>query len=247
MSCYNQTIDEIEKMGEMALIPVGSLEQHGHHLPINTDVVITQAYGDMLGERLGAFVLPCLPISTNREHMGKKGSVWMKPDTFYTMLGDIIMSLSEQGFKKIVVVQGHGGVFVIPPLIRQLNATLNPEVQVCKLELFNFFEAYRKEGILESPHIMHADELETSVMLHLVPQYVHMEKAVDFVPKEPREYLNYASLLSLCPDGVWGEPSSATAEKGKRILELGTKLGEAYVKEVFDLIKNKRPYGYSRF
>jgi creatinine amidohydrolase len=231
----------------MAVVPVGSLEQHGHHLPVNTDIAITQAYANLLGERLGAFVLPCLPISTCREHMGKKGSVWMAPDTFYAMLNDIILSLHEQGFSRIVVVQGHGGIFVLPPLIRQLNATMNPALKVVKVELGQMLGDLRAQGILESPHGLHACEAETSVMLYLRPDLVQMDKAVDFVPELPRETLNYMSLLSFCPDGVWGEPSLATAEKGRRILESGAEQGAAHVTKLFALMENKEPYGYSRF
>jgi creatinine amidohydrolase len=247
MQSYEQPADRIERYGNRAIVPVGSLEQHGPHLPVNTDVAITQAYADRLGERLDAFVLPCLPISTCREHMGKKGSVWMAPDTFYAMLKDIILSLHEQGFSRIVVVQGHGGIFVLPPLVRQLNATMNPALQVVKVELFQFAAEFLARGITESPRGLHADEIETSAMLHLRPDCVIMDKAVDFVPDTPREYLHYASLLSICPDGVWGEPSLATAEKGRRILELGAELGAAYITKLFDFIQHKKPVGYSRF
>jgi len=247
IASYEQTVDRIERYGDMAVVPVGSLEQHGHHLPVHTDIAITQAYANLLGERLDAFVLPCLPISTCREHMGKKGSVWMAPDTFYAMLKDIVMSLYEQGFSRIVVVQGHGGIFVLPPLIRQLNATMNPALKVIKVELGQFSGELRARGILVSAEGLHAEEYETSVMLHLRPDLVHMDKAVDFVPSVPREYQNYMSLLSVCPDGVWGQPTLATAEKGRLVLETGAELGAAHVTKLFGLMDNKKPVGYSKF
>ena len=84
---------------ELAIISVGSIEQHGQHLPVITDWSIATALGEGVADKTGGFLIPALPISTCREQMGKKGSVWMNPDTFYHMMTDIFMSLKEQGFK----------------------------------------------------------------------------------------------------------------------------------------------------
>lgn len=248
MKTYEWTVDEIaERCADIAVVPVGSLEQHGHHLPVDTDIVIAQAVADRVGEALGAYVLPCLPVSTCREHMGKRGSVWMNPDTFYRMLSEVVLCLHEQGFKKVVVVQGHGGIFVMPAVIRQLNATMNPGLMVCKLEPYNFVKNLVDERILESAASLHADEFETSLMLALQPHAVHMDKAVDFVPDVPREFLGYGSIFRACPDGVWGEPSRATAEKGEKALARITQLSIGYIHAVFDYIGKKEPFGYSKF
>ena len=100
---YTKTADEIMALDpELAIIPVGSLEQHGSHLPVMTDWAIAAELGKRVAEKMGAFLVPALPISTCREQMGKKGSVWMEPMTFYQMMTDIIMSLKLQGFKKVV-------------------------------------------------------------------------------------------------------------------------------------------------
>ena len=90
---YRKTADEIMELNpEIAIIPVGSLEQHGPHLPVMTDWAIATELGKRVAERMNAFLLPALPISTCREHMGKKGSVWMEPLTFYQMMTDIIQN-----------------------------------------------------------------------------------------------------------------------------------------------------------
>lgn len=254
---YQMTVDEIAALDrETVIIPVASLEQHGHHLPVSTDIFIAQAVADRIGARLNAFVLPCLPISTCREHMGKQGSVWMNPDTFFQMMVDIVESLKEQGYRRVAVVVGHGGIFVMNPIIRTLNGRFNPDLLVCKLEPYQFIwptvgkpadPANPASGILESACQLHADEYETSIMLHLHPELVQMAKAVDCIPDAPREYLNYGSIFRFAPDGVWGEPTRATAEKGARLLDAITGLSVQYIQDAFTFMAGKERFGYSQF
>ncbi|MBQ6876418.1 MAG: creatininase family protein, partial [Lachnospiraceae bacterium] len=108
---YWNTADEImEKNPDLAIIPIGSIEQHGPHLPVMTDWAIAEELGRRVQKLMGGFLLPALPISTCREQMGKKGSVWMEPPTFYQMMNDIIMSLKTQGFKRVALLPCHGGI-----------------------------------------------------------------------------------------------------------------------------------------
>jgi creatinine amidohydrolase len=84
-------------------------------------------------------------------------------------------------------------------------------------------------------------------MLAIAPETVHMDKAVDFVPDVPRPYLNYGSIFRACPQGVWGEPTKGTAEKGERFLEEYTKLAVEELNRAFDYMSNKEKFGYSDF
>lgn len=217
---YNSTADEIHDSGtDTAVLPIGSTEQHGHHLPVFTDSIIAASVSEKIAEKLGAYLLPVLPISTCREHMGKRGSVWINPDTFYYMVRDIVMSLKEQGFKKVVIVIGHGGIFIANPIIRELNAT-NQDIKVIKVDFLQFIGDALTSGILECKDNLHACEYETSLMLYINEQLVRKEKIVDFVPDVPRDYLNYGSIFKFCKDGVWGKPSLATREKGEKLFDL---------------------------
>ncbi len=248
MLTYDLTADELVKNDpELAILPIGSIEQHGPHLPVSTDWHIATAMGKGVAEATGGFLLPALPISTNREQMGKKGAVWMDPDVFYHMLTSILMSLKEQGFKKVVTLQCHGGIFMMTPTIRQINATNNPDFMVVNIDECALFDTLQKEGIMETPVELHAGEIETSIMLHLAPETVHMDRAVDFVPDTPRPYLNYGSIYRATPTGVWGEPTKGTAEKGKRMLERQIALAVEEMNKAFAYMETKEKFGYSYF
>ncbi len=242
MEMYKMTADEICSIDpDLAIIPVGSIEQHGPHLPIMTDWAIATEISKRVAKEMGAFLLPALPISTCREHMGKKGSVWMEPTTFYQMMYDIIMSLKTQGFKRVGILSSHGGIYISTPLVRDLNAKFQPELQVAIVPV----ESIPLE-ITESPEL-HAGESETSQILAIVPETVHMDRAVDFVPDIPRPYLSYGSIFRACPDGVWGVPSLATAEKGEKILDACTKFAVEEFQKSFAYMSNKERFGYSDF
>ena len=240
---FKMTADEICALDpDTAVIPVGSLEQHGPHLPIMTDWAIATELGRRVAEKMNAFLLPAFPISTCREHMGKKGSVWMEATTFYQMMYDIVMSLKTQGFKRVAFVITHGGIFVMGPLVRDLNARFNPDLMVA----FVTPDTTNLKGITETRGL-HADESETSQILAIAPETVHMDRAVDFDPEVPRPYLNYGSIFRASPTGVWGYPTKATAEKGELILQRSTENAVDELNRAFEFMSNKEKIGYSYF
>ena len=244
---YKMTADEIMAADpDTAIIPVGSIEQHGAHLPVMTDWAIAGELGARVAKAMGAFCIPALPISTCREQMGKKGSVWMEPMTFYQMMTDIILSLKLQGFRKVGIVQCHGGIFVMTPLVRDLNARNNPELSVAVVSSELFSAQLRDEHILTSDGL-HADESETSKMLVIAPESVHMDRAVDFVPNVPRRYLSYGSIFRASPYGVWGEPTKASAEKGEQLLKRTAELMAEELNHAFSYMERKEKFNYSDF
>ena len=245
---YRKTADEIMALDpELAIIPVGSLEQHGPHLPVMTDWAIAAELGKRVAALTGAFLVPALPISTCREQMGKKGTVWMEPVTFYQMMTDIIMSLKLQGFRKVAILQLHGGVFIDTPLVRDLNARHNPDLMVALIDGCAFFQSMYQDGVIETNTELHAGEVETSQILAIEPETVHMDRAVDHVPDIPRSYLNYGSLFRACPDGVWGEPTKASAEKGEAIFDYCAKQAVEDLNKIFAYMEAKEKFNYSYF
>lgn len=229
MITYKNTQKEIQDSNvDTVIIPLGSVEQHSSHLPIGTDAMFAQAFCEKLVERIDALLLPVLPISTCYEHKGKKGSVWMRPSTFYTMLQDIIESLHSQGFRKVILILGHGGIFTAYPAVRELNA-LKDDLRVI-IYAPDIDDEVKK--VLETKkNEVHSGESETSLMLYLFEDLVNKEEMMknDFVPEVPQNFLNYAPVHRLSPNGVWGEPSLASKEKGEKIFNIMLDQAERYI------------------
>ena len=248
MISYKMTADEIVSANpELAILPIGSTEQHGPHLPVCTDWYIANALGKGVAEATGGFLLPTLPISTCRENMGKKGTIWMDPDVFYHMLTSILMSLKEQGFKKVATLQCHGGIFIMTPIIRQVNATNNPDFMVANIDYIGIPALHKVEGTPPGQAEIHAGDEETSLMLHLAPETVKMELAQAGWPTVPRSYLSYGSIFRASPNGVWGNPTNATAEKGAEILAYRVKAMVKEMERAFAYMESKEKFGYGYF
>jgi len=134
------------------------------------------------------------------------------------------------------------------PIVRELNADHNPDLMVAKLDFMEIcWSEFQARGLLEAPPGIHAEEVETSLILYLHPELVNMSKAVDFVPSVPRSYLNYGSILRYCPGGVWGSATKGSAGKGKEMMELAV---DAMVKEmtgIFEMMAKKQPLNGSWF
>ncbi len=229
LSYYNTVSEILENDTDTVIIPIGSIEQHSSHLPTGTDYFIAEKLSKAVAQKVNAYLLPTLPISTCYEHKGKKGSVCMRPITFYQMLQDIILNLRDQGFKRVILILTHGGIFIAGPAVRELNA-LYDDLQVIKVDVFS----KRAMDAVES-EAMHACELETSLMLYLHEELVKKDEMAknDFVPPYPREYLNYMSLIKMSETGAWGKPSLATAEKGRQAFEYWVEDAVNYIEDAF--------------
>ena len=222
---------------DTAVLSIGSVEQHGPHLPVGTDMLIGQCLARGVAERLGAYLLPTLPIGNCREHMGRAGTVWMRPETLYAVVQDICLSLREQGFRRIVIIPAHGGLWVLKPAVRELNLT-HPDLIVL---LAADDSAAARGAVLEGPGLdLHAGEAETSMMLHLDPASVRLELAVDSLPEAGREYLDYVTAGQLSPSGVWGSATLGTAEKGRRLVQERVAAIASYCEKTFAAIAELR-------
>lgn len=236
---YCNTSEEIKNSGvDIALIPLGSIEQHGPHLPIGTDYFIANAYAAAVGEKLGALVYPTIPFSNCYEHMGSCGTLGFRPQTLMNMVEDLVLGLYNQGFRKIGIVMSHGGIFSVPPIVRQLNALHNDLQVVCTLM---HFYTDKVNALLETEGEVHAGEHETSVMMHIKPETVKKEKipGTDCMPDYPQAFLNFAPILSFSKTGVWGRPSLASPEKGQIFFDAQVEATVNYLKEAFEVCKKE--------
>jgi creatinine amidohydrolase len=134
------------------------------------------------------------------------------------------------------------------PIVRELNADHNPDLMVVKLDIMEVcWAAFSDHGLLESEMGVHAEEAETSLILHLHPELVDMSKAVDFYPTAPRSYLNYGGILRYCPVAVWGSATKGTAEKGEKMLKIAVEESIKYMDTIFEMMSKKQPLNGSWF
>ena len=226
------TFTELERCAiNLAVLPVGAIEQHGGHLPISVDWTLADALGRSVAKRLGPFVLSGLPFGNSEAHRGFRGSISVRSETLKLLVADVVKSLFDQGFSRVIVLNTHGGNLILKLAVRALNLgrSCGHVVLVFPPELAN----KRLEGIIEGmKDEQHAGELETSLMLYLSSEQV-CETRVDHVPDVTPTYFDYAPMKLYCPDGVWGRPSLAKAEKGRRAFEIMVEDTAKYIENHF--------------
>ena len=230
LDSFNTSPQIAESGVEIAILPIGATEQHGPHLPICTDARIAEAVAAGAADRLGAFLLPAIAYGNSEVHAGYRGSISIQPETLQALVLDIGTQLQAQGFRKIVIINGHGGNFILRIAIRKLNYNAPPGFKVLLVEPHVLFASQLMEIIETYPQEVHAGEYETSLMLHLTPDHVGEERS-DCVTDFGAEMYNYALTRQITDRGVWGVSSAGTAEKGQQALEL---LIDATVKHIED-------------
>jgi len=230
---FHSTYKDVEESNvKGAILPIGSLEQHGVNLPLDTDTIIASQIAEEVASRLNLFLLPTIPVSCSAEHRGVKGTVYLRPETLTSILRDIVNSLREEGFKYLVVFSWHGGNFILKPAVRYLNLDY-PDFKVILVPERVYGKALRE--IFETVNDLHAGEQETSLLLHLKPDAVRGISG-DHEPSVDREMLDYMPMLKISPTGVWGIPSKASTGKGKEAFKAIVESIVKYVKDVVETL-----------
>jgi len=215
----------------LAVLPIGSIEQHSRHLPLGTDWIAATALAHRVAAELGAYLLPALPVSMGRCHKPMAGTVWLRPMTLAAAVTDLVRSLAASGISQVLIVNGHGGNFTLEVAMRELNIA-HPELTVLLPPM-----SLRGSGppIFETAgQEVHAGESETSVMLAIDPTLVGDDR-VDYIPPVGREFLDYAFIGAISPEGVWGKPSLATRDKGQRAFEARVRSVVEWTRQTLDL------------
>jgi len=224
------TSTEIEAASpSLAVFAIGAIEQHCGHLPLGTDWFQVVEVSRRVAQELDAYLVPALPYSMSQCHGPAPGTVWLRPVTLAAVVRDVVLSLRSQGIHRVVILNGHGGNFVLEPVIRELNLAY-PDMMVIRPLFdggFNVADLF-EHGDAET----HAGEIETSLMLAIRPDLVHAER-VDHVSELGREFFDYAFLDQWTPDGMIGVSSAASAEKGRRALDASVRRIVKAVRETF--------------
>ena len=228
----SSTYLELEQSGvDSAVLPVGAIEQHGPHLPLSVDWFQGEFVARQVAERLGAFLLPGMPFGCSQAHAGFRGSIFLSPETLGAVVKDVAESLLEQGFRRIAVLNFHGGNLILKLVVRELNLTQSQG----KVVLVSPGQDASKglNEVLDSyPDEQHAGELETSIMMHAAPDQVGPSR-IDHVPDVGPVFFDYLPMKEYCPDGVWGRSSLATAEKGRLATDAMVNYTVDYLQDTF--------------
>lgn len=224
----------LDRARAIAVLPVGAMEQHGPHLPVSVDsdlaeAVLERALG-LLDADVTALALPGFAYGRSNEHAAVAGTLSLSAQTLLALLGDIAASLAGTGFRRLVLLNAHGGNSpVLDIAARDLRIAHGLSIATC--HWYNFNGADRFGDARESAFGIHGGLIETSAMLALKPQLVAMERADDFANRAENWQRDYAqigltpgrarpawTIEDLSATGACGNAAAATREIGEDLL-----------------------------
>ena len=247
-----QEVSRRLRASSILCLPVGSMEQHGPHLPLNTDAVLAEAFTRAIVERFGEthdlWQLPGLPVGLSREHAWAPGTLSLSVTTMTALLRDLAREISRAlPAKNLVLINGHGGNRgILDAVGRELCADFG--LNLCTLHLGALISPVTGAAVPE----IHGGRDETSAMLALAPDLVRRERIADL--KSPPDGGAIRSLIldpatswpwssddpRITDTGVIGDPAGASAEHGRAIMErVVTAAGEV----LRQLIENQKASG----
>ncbi len=205
-----------------ALLPIGSEEQHGHHLPMSTDSIMAQYYAEEISKKTGIMVLPRLSYSVLFSLRRFPGTLYLENNTFVQTLLDLAKALESHGIKYVYLVLGHHGAAGSCSLAERQLIISEAKIRFVVLALPGIKDTIKEVCTSKRWHgdLFHAEEIETSIMLAVFPELVNMEKAVCEYP-EVNPLMGSMSDYwdKTCKSGVFGDATAATAEKGRKLAD----------------------------
>jgi creatinine amidohydrolase len=234
-----QTAPDIRAVGEqegsVAVVPVGSVEQHGNHLPVGTDSVLADAAAHLGAERVEddvpILVTPPVWTGLSPHHLDFGGTITLEVETMLAVLRDVAASILDNGFDAVFFLNGHGGnMSLLGTAVTEIGSEF-PEAQVLALTYFQLASSFIDE-IRESElgGMAHGGEFETSLMLYLRPDLVRDEDAEATYLDDPYDLRRkdlfqggplsvYRSFAEYSDSGAIGDPALGSAEKGAELLD----------------------------
>lgn len=229
---HNLKARELRALAErdaIVIVPVGSTEQHGPHLPVQVDALlageVARRAARRIAERSPVVVAPTVWAGLAEHHMSFGGTITLDLATFHGLLRCICQSIARHGFRRILLLNGHGGnITALNVIVGELTRELG--VPVATATYWTVTKAEKAfEDILErQPKVQHACEAETSMLLRLKPELVDQDamRKVEaptsgYGPKDG--VYRWKSFAEVTKSGVIGVPQAASAEKGERLLE----------------------------
>ena len=211
---------------EIALVPVGSTEQHGPHAPLGTDALTAEAVATAGAEAYEdeVVVAPTIPVGIAEEHRHFPGTLWVSADTFRAYVRETATSLAAHGLDRVVFVNGHGGnVEALAEVARRLSRDGDAYAVA-----FTWFDA------LDPEDMGHGGAVETAMVEHLHPDLVRSDRIEEAQKGAASQWGEWVAGVNLAHDtiefatsGVVGDPADAEADRGEALLDdAGTALAE---------------------
>lgn len=204
-----------------AIVPLGSCESHGDHLPFGTDAMIAGRLAEAVAERLPhTFALPVTWFGMSQHYRHLPMSISLASDTATRLFTDIFASLAHWGIREVIVINGHDGNLPCLEIAARNSRAAHPEMRIAALATWwstvtkllprDTFEVARGMG--------HGGEGETSMALALFPDLVDMARARGALPHTDRHIVQYWTFEELSDCGATGDPTKADAEKGEKMV-----------------------------
>lgn len=231
MSLYHLSNYEIKRGNKKIIIPLGSTEQHGPHLPVSTDTIIAEYFANQLTKKIPSYSLSGIPSGVSFEHR-PFFNISISNDLLSELLSQICISLGENGFNQIIIINGHRGNMGVVQYIPQKVERINSKVKVFGINYWHLIER----------EFDHGGFVETSLMLAIAPKLVQMHKAKSGYLNKKMLHSTYTTFLSntssfkITRNGVLGDPRKATKKEGKKIISITIKNLVRTLKELDDLL-----------
>ena len=231
MSLYHLSNYQIKRGNKKIIIPLGSTEQHGPHLPVSTDTIIAEYFANQLTKKIPSYSLSGIPSGVSFEHR-PFFNISISNDLLSELLSQICISLGENGFNQIIIINGHRGNMGVVQYIPQKVERINSKVKVFGINYWQLIDRDFDHGGL----------VETSLMLAIAPKLVQMRKAKSGYLNKKMLHSTYTTFLSstssfkITRNGVLGDPRKATKEEGKKIISITIKNLVRTLKELDDLL-----------
>ncbi|MBC7283092.1 creatininase family protein [Hoeflea sp.] len=247
---YGQlTIDEVRDADKdrVVILSVSATEDHGSHMPLDTDTVLGMAVAEGAAKRApeDILVMPPIPYGFNEHHKDFPGVIWIEPETLISFITDVTKSLAHHGFRRILLLNSHGSNHPVLDLAAR-KTVIQSEVLCVSCSYWNLISneinAIRKS---ELGGIAHAGEFEAAMYMYLHPDLVDLSKATKQIAHNPgSKFFNLdlaggggkAMLMrwwsSVSEDGTMGDPTVATAENGKLFLDAAIDATVELVREI---------------
>jgi creatinine amidohydrolase len=214
----SHTTQDIQAAGAgVAVLPIGSFEQHGAFLPLVTDTVIACTIAREVAAAYPVQLLPPVTVSCSHEHAAWPGTVSISATTLHAVVADVACSLRRSGIGSLILVSGHGGNYVLRNVVQESAGSGT------RMALFpgsaDWDAARTRAGVQTPSHSdMHGGEVETSILLHTHPELVRPGYETADCLADDRKHLLTLGMQHYTESGVIGRPSMASARKGKELL-----------------------------